>query len=198
MRESIRRTVVETMFAMNYAQKALYHGERLLEAQGMSLLDDDTEEHLENLESYVVGLDWNSEDVIFTFLGMNFLPHFVVADMEIIDDGGYEVCIPVLGREPKSFVLASDGELYVVEKALATTLMKGLYVGHNDWLKEVYTEVGLLHPVYLEVVKIISDILDTITRNSSTYELRNREEVVEYFYIAVQPRLEKILKGFAE
>ena len=197
MQESIRRTVVETMFAMNNAQKALYHGERLLEAQGMTLLDEDTEQHLDSLETYVHyvnGLNWESKDVMFTVLGMNFLPCFAIEDIEVIDD---EVFIPVLGREPESFMLTSDGELHDFEKSMSETLMKGLRVADNDWLHEFYTEVGLRHPVYLEVVRIISDILDVIDANSATYELRNREEVVEYFYIAVQPRLEKILEGFA-
>lgn len=190
---SIRRAIVETMFAMGNAQKASYHGEQLLDAQGMTLLDDDTEQHLESLEAYVNGLDWSSEDVMFTVLGMNFLPCFAIEDIEVIDD---EVFIPVLGREPESFMLTSDGELHDFEKRMSETLMKGLRVADNDWLHEFYTEVGLRHPVYLEVVRKVSDILD-IVNNSSTYELRSREEVVEYFYIAVQPRLEKILEGFA-
>ena len=65
-------------------------------------------------------------------------------------------------------------------------------------MNEFYTEVGLRHPVYLEVVKRIAAILDIIATNAATCELRDREEVVEYFYIVVIPRLEKILEGFSE
>ena len=196
---SIRRTIVETMFAMNNAAKALYHGEQLLDAQGMFLLDDDTERHLARLETYVNGLDWESEDVMFTVLGMNFLPCFAIEDIEVIDASQFDVFIPVLGSEPESFMLTSDGELHDFEKSMSNTWMRGLRVARdNDWMNEFYTEVGLRHPVYLEVVKRITAILDIIATNSATYELRDHEEVIEYFYIVVVPRLEKILEGFSE
>lgn len=195
---SIRRAIVETMFAMDNAKKALYHGEQLLDAQGMFLLDDDTERHLERLETYVNGLDWESEDVMFTVLGMNFLPpFFTIGYIEVVDPSQFDVFIPLLGRGPESFKLTSDGELHDLEKSMSETLMRGLRVaGDNDWLNEFYTEVGLRHPVYLEVVKRITAILDIMATNSATYELRGRGEVFEYFFIAVVPRLEKILKYF--
>lgn len=194
---SIRRTVVETMFAMDNVEKALYHGERLLDAQGMFLLDNDTERHLERLETYVNGLDWESEDVMFTVLGMNFLPCFAIEDIEVLDASQFDTFIPVLGREPESFSLTSDGDLHDFEKSMSEILMRGLREGDNDWLNGFYTEVGLRHPVYLEVVRRITAILDIMATNSATYELRSRQEVIEYFYIAVVPRLGKILERFS-
>lgn len=194
-----RRNIVEAMLAMDQNEKAAYHGERLLNDAGLTLLLKNTVDLIDDLDSYVGNLEWDDSEsgLVFTVLGMNFVPVFAIQDIEImVEPKGFEVFIPVLGREPESFQVTTDAELHDFEGRMAEVFMRGLRTTENDWLHEFYTEVGLRHPVYLEIQSRIEAILQSLSDLKDDYELRGAVEIVDYFYIAVMPRLEEILKRF--
>jgi len=196
---AVRRNIVETMFAMNQTEKAAYHGEKLLNDAGLVMLMKNTVDLIDDLDSYVGNLEWDDAEsgLIFTVLGMNFVPVFSIQDIEVlVERDSFEVFFPVLGREPESFQITTDAELHDFEGRMAEVFMRGLRTTENDWLYEFYTEVGLRHPVYLEIQSRIGAILQSLSDLKDDYELRGAVEIVDYFYIAVMPRLEEILKRF--
>lgn len=191
-----RRTIVEVMLAMTDVDKAFHFGNRIADENGTGLLHVDAEKQLMELEGYVRSCLDNPPE--FSVLGMRFATVFVIADTEVSHcNGTFDIFIPVIAREPESVEITSDPMLFDFEEEMARVFLRGLQNSENDWLFEFYTESALRHPVYLSVTERITKMIETMAANSSWYELRDPDEVVEYFDIVVFPRLKEILEPFS-